>query len=607
MENLELTMKVSDYISKRLAYLGLDTVFTVTGGGAMHLNDSFGSNESFKKIYNHHEQASAMGAEGYARVAGKPAIVCVTTGPGAINALNGVFGAYTDSIPMVVVAGQVKTETISTQYPDLAGIRQLGDQELKSMHMVAPITKFAVQLTSTVQVVESIDRAFLAAVTGRPGPVWIEVPVDVQAAELIADPTGPLPTLDSVSLDVQAKTAIAEITASLRGAKRPVIIAGTGVRISETQTELLALAELTSCPVVTAWTHDIFDNEHPLFAGRPGTIGTRPGNFVVQNADYVLVLGSRLNIRQVSYAWENFAADASVDWVDIDALELSKPFPSVSRKIVADLREFLPELVVASKSDSRPVVEERGKWLDWVREVNGKYSPKRADYESRQSGINPYHFIFELFDHKRETDVFVLGNATACILPYQVGKLGPKNRMISNSGSASMGFDLPAAIGAASVNGSERRTICLAGDGSVMMNVQELATLKSLDANIALIILDNGGYLSIKQTQTNFFKRENGASEESGVAFPRFVDVASAFGLDSEEISIESDWETQLELFLSKDGPRVLVVKLDHEQEFEPRLKSRMVDGKIQTPALDDMYPHLEDAELDFVRTSAKK
>lgn len=600
MEDLELSMKVSDFIASRLAYLGVDTCFTVTGGGAMHLNDSFGNLASYTKIYNHHEQASAMGAEGYARVSGKPAVVVVTTGPGALNTFNGVFGAYTDSIPMIVIAGQVKVSTISTEYAHLDSLRQLGDQEARSMEMIGSICKFSSLITDPCKVLETIDRAFDVATSGRPGPVWIEVPVDVQAMEINDSPLQPFQTYEGTH-SPRTSEDTSSIAGKLLSAKRPVIIAGSGIRISNTREALLDLAEITQTPVVTAWTHDVFDNNHPLFAGRPGTIGTRPGNFVVQNADYVLVLGSRLNIRQVSYAWESFAKNAFVDWIEIDEAELAKPFPKVNRKVEADLRVFLPELIISLEKQVLKLDCDRGKWVKWCQEIQEKYSPKVSEYISSQYGINPYHFIFEIQNHVRAQDIFVLGNASACIIPYQILKLGPENRMFSNSGSASMGWDLPAAIGAAAAGKSER-VICIAGDGSIMMNIQELATFRSMSQDQILIILDNGGYLSIKQTQSNFFGRESGASVSSGLHFPNFVKVLEAFDIPTVQLTVESNWQSDLSKFMSDQGPRALVVKLDQSQEFQPRLKSKMISGVIQTPELDDMFPHLETTELEKIR-----
>ncbi len=574
----------------------------VTGGGAMHLNDSLSNNDKLFVTYNHHEQASAMAAEGYARVAGKPAIVCATTGPGALNTLNGVFGAYTDSVPMIVLAGQVKKETISTQFannnPEL---RQLGDQEVRSVPMVKEITKGAWQIVDPNSVVSILDKAFDLAVSGRPGPVWVEIPVDIQGIEISADPNSPFVSSFEINNALESDTH--EVYEKLRAAQRPVILAGSGVRISNTQDSLLRIAEATQTPVVTAWTHDIFDNDHELFAGRAGSIGTRPGNFAVQNADLVLVLGSRLNIRQVSYNWAAFAKRAEIIWVDIDSAELLKPFPDAHKKICADLTSFLPKLAdfASARTDGYKIHQN---WISWIHEIKRQFGAKRTDYKEGVSGINPYHFVMSLFDKLTPSHIVVTGNATACIVPFQVGHLKQGMRLFSNSGSASMGFDLPAALGS-SVAEPNRPIICLAGDGSLMMNIQELATLAGSGFDVGLVVLNNGGYLSIKQTQKNFFGRENGSSPDSGVYFPDFTKVADAFGLSVTHASLDSPWEQQIQSFLEATGPRVLVVDLEESQEFEPRLKSRKVGSEIQTPELDDMFPHLPDETLTKVRISA--
>lgn len=574
----------------------------VTGGGAMHLNDSLANNEKFVVTYNHHEQASAMAAEGYARVAGKPAIVCATTGPGALNTFNGVFGAYTDSVPMIILAGQVKRGTISTELPGTSGdLRQLGDQEVRSTPMVREITKGAWQILDVKSVPSILDEAFDLAIHGRPGPVWVEIPVDVQGSDISADPESPF-----ISLYLSPKASDSDVEmvlAKLLLAERPVILAGSGVRISKSQDSLLVVAEATNTPVVTAWTHDIFDNSHRLFAGRAGTIGTRPGNFAVQNADLVLVLGSRLNIRQVSYNWASFAKNAEIIWVDVDRAELDKPFPDAAIKICSDLKTFLPMLASSSYAASS-IQKPHQLWIEWIQEIQEKFGVKRADYKEGKSGINPYHFIMDLFEKLHSEHIVVTGNATACIIPFQVGRLTQGTRLFSNSGSASMGFDLPAALGAA-VAEPHRPVICLAGDGSLMMNIQELATLAGSRLNVGVVILNNGGYLSIKQTQKNFFGRENGSSPSSGVYFPSFIKVSEAFGLVVSHASLESSWETTVTQFLNASGPRVLVADLEESQEFEPRLKSRQVGSEIQTPELDDMYPHLSDEILNEIRESA--
>jgi acetolactate synthase-1/2/3 large subunit len=574
----------------------------VTGGGAMHLNDSLASNEKLVVTYNHHEQASAMAAEGYARVAGKPAIVCATTGPGALNTFNGVFGAYTDSVPMIILAGQVKRGTISTENSATSGdLRQLGDQEVRSTPMVREITKGAWQILDVQSVPSILDEAFDLAINGRPGPVWVEIPVDVQGSDISADPESPFAS--SYSSPEVSDSDIEMVLAKLVSAERPVILAGSGVRISKTQYSLLVVAEATNTPVVTAWTHDIFDNSHRLFAGRAGTIGTRPGNFAVQNADLVLVLGSRLNIRQVSYNWGSFAKNAEIIWVDVDRAELDKPFPDASIKICSDLKTFLP-MLASSLSAETGIQNSHQVWIEWIQDIKEKFGVKRTDYKDGKAGINPYHFIMNLFEKLNSDHIVVTGNATACIIPFQVGQLRQGTRLFSNSGSASMGFDLPAALGAA-VAEPHRPVICLAGDGSLMMNIQELATLAGSKLNVGVVILNNGGYLSIKQTQKNFFGRENGSSPSSGVHFPSFTKVAEAFGLPVSHASLDSSWEAKVTQFLEASGPRVLVADLEESQEFEPRLKSRQVGSEIQTPELDDMYPHLSDEILNEIRESA--
>lgn len=597
-------MRVADFIASRLAFLGVDTCFMVTGGGAMHLNDAFGAQASLKKIYCHHEQAAAMAAEAYARIALKPALLNVTTGPGSINALNGVFGAYTDSIPMIIVSGQVKRETLRATNPVL-GLRQLGDQEVDIVAMATPICKWVHLLDDPQAIVRRIDEAFLMATQGRPGPAWLDIPVDLQGATL-PDSFAALVSqpLAQPKEDVQATpNQLDAVFTALRESKRPVIMAGSGIRIAGVDANLLALAEALQIPVVTAWTHDIFPNDHPLFAGRPGTIGTRAGNFVVQNADFVLILGSRLNIRQVSYNWASFARHAHKIWVDIDPAEFEKPFVKAGLAITANLKTFLVDLLRHVKNHAW--TPQHTKWLSWCATINHRFTPKPSDYPESAQAINAYHFIAELFSALKEGDVVICGDATATIVPYQIGRLKPAMRLISNSGCASMGYDIPAALGAAVAN-PKNRVICLAGDGSSMMNIQELQTICGLGLPVLTFILNNDGYLSIKQTQRNFFQREAGSSSHSGLSFPDFKKLGEAFGLPSMDLTRDL-WKENLRNFLNQPGPSLCNVYLDLDQEFEPRLKSRMVNGVITTPELDDMHPFLDPQELAAIRQSAQE
>jgi acetolactate synthase I/II/III large subunit len=598
-------LKLSDLLAERLVNLGIDTVFAVTGGASMHLNDSFGENGGVKVVYMHHEQACAMAAEGYARTTNRPAVVLTTAGPGAINTLNGVFGAFTDSIPMIVIAGQAKSETLRNSY-DLNGLRQLGDQEAQMIEMVSGITKDCFQFSKEINGLEflsKVDQLFNCAVSGRPGPVWLEFPVDVQALQLeILESEISKPTLIGRELIDVDQQVMNKFISMLNKSKRPVMLLGTGVRLSGVDKIAVKIAENLGIPVMTAWTHDVIKSDHPNFVGRPGTIGTRPGNFITQQCDLLLVLGSRLNIRQISYNWDSFAKNAQIIQVDVDPAELQKPFPKIELGVLADLKTFIAELLQALKNNE--IAPKKLEWLKWCKDVQKEFEVKSSDYEEKIDAINAYHLIPHVIDTANENSIIVCGDATACIVPFQTAKIRDGMRMFSNSGSASMGFDLPAAIGAS--QGSTNKIICFAGDGSVMMNLQELQTLAHLGADIKLFILDNGGYLSIKQTQENFFGRKHGSEVNSGLTFPDFTRVCEAFGLLAITLDPQG-WRKQVEESLSIKGPVVLVAHLNREQEFEPRLKSRVIGGEITTPDLDDMFPHLDPLVLSRVRNSVKE
>ncbi len=589
-------MKLSDYVMSRLADWGVRHVFLVTGGGAMHLNDSVGKEARIQFVCNHHEQAAAIAAEGYARITGTPGVLNVTTGPGGINALNGVFGAWTDSVPMLVVSGQVKRETCMASR-GITGLRQLGDQEVDIVRMAAGLTKYAVLVNDPSSIRYHLERAWNLATTGRPGPCWIDIPVDVQSAQI--DP-GTLAAYDPAEdrpawLDSGWQAQLHEIVGKLRAAKRPVVFAGSGVRAAGALDAFLGVLRKLGLPVVTAWTHDLIGSDDPLFCGRPGTIGERAGNFTVQNADVLLILGSRLNIRQVSYSWNLFAREAFKIQVDVDRAEMEKPLVRPDLAVHCDLAAFLPALE-KEIADWQPAAAHQD-WLAWAKERVERYPVVLPKHRQSESPVNAYHFIEKLFETLHSEDVVVCGNATACIVPYQAAKLKFGQRLISNSGSASMGYDLPAAIGAAVARGG-KRVICLAGDGSLMLNIQELQTLAQCGLPVKIVVLNNNGYLSIRLTQSNFFGRLVGESPASGVSFPDFARVAAAFGLASGRVESVSELP-KLWSLLDAPGPAVCEIMLDPKQEFEPRLKSRQLpDGTIVTPALEDMYPFLEPGEL---------
>lgn len=567
----------------------------------MFMNQALGGHDGLQCTYMHHEQACAMAAEGYARIAGKPAVVMVTTGPGSINALNGVFGAFTDSIPMIVISGQVKRETCLS-FHDGLNLRQLGDQEGPTVKLASAVCKAAILIRQPRDLETVLPQAYSLAISGRPGPVWIDIPLDVQSSTEMLQIPDAVETTRPKSSHVAADCS--EIIRRLKSAHRPLLIGGTGVRLAGAVDLLRQFIERHGIPLATAWTHDLIESDHPLFAGRPGTIGSRAGNFCLQNADVIVVLGSRLNIRQTSYNWDSFGENAWIAQVDIDEAELSKPGIKANQLVVSDVVDFLGELDLACQNIALP---DYSSWSSWCQSVGSRFAVRNEHTQSPGQPLNPYLLVDRVFDHLRDFDVVACGNASACILPFQIGRLKRNQRLFSNSGSASMGYDLPAAIGAALAfsRQSERRVICFAGDGSLQMNIQELQTLKTEGLNVIVVVLNNGGYLSIWQTHENFFGRVIGATPATGVEFPDFSAVAQAYGLQAATIRDVADLPL-LDRMLAQDGPRLLNVIVDPRQEFTPRIKSRVDEsGKFVTPSLDDMHPFLDPKVIIEVHESA--
>ena len=593
---------VAEQIADWLVRQGVEQVFTVTGGGSMFLNQALGSHPGLCCTFMHHEQACAMAAEGYARIAGKPAVVMLTTGPGSINAFNGVYGAFTDSIPMIVISGQVKRETCLS-FHELPGLRQLGDQEGPTVTMASAICKSATLIRDATAVQTALPAAYALAISGRPGPVWFDIPLDIQSSK---EPlTIPKPPANEKLQSPDLEAACLEIIQRLKQAHRPLILGGTGIRLAGATDLLRQLVEDSGIPLATAWTHDLIASDHPLFAGRPGTIGTRSGNFCLQNADLVLVIGSRLNIRQTSYNWDSFGKNAWIVQVDVDAAELAKPGVQADLKVQGDAQAFVRTLRRLIAQDTLPNFSA---WGAWCREIGERYHARREHSQKPDAPLNPYVMVDRIFRQMRGDDVVACGNASACILPFQMAHLTPNQRLFSNSGSASMGYDLPSAIGAsfAGAQDNKRRVICFAGDGSLQMNIQELQTLKTTGRNVVVVVLNNAGYLSIWQTHENFFGRVIGATPASGVEFPDFEAVAKAYGLKAATIRCEADLP-RMDALLQEDGPILLNLIVDPRQEFAPRIKSRVDEhGQFVTPELDDMHPFLDPAELKAVADSAR-
>jgi acetolactate synthase-1/2/3 large subunit len=584
-------VRLADYVANTLADHGIRDVFLITGGGAMHLNDAIGRCERLNWMCCHHEQACSIAAQGYYRLTNRLAAVNVTTGPGGTNAITGVYGAWVDSLGMVVISGQVKWETLvrSTGLP----LRQLGDQEVDIVRLVGPITKYAVMVTDPQSIRYHLEKAIHLARTGRPGPVWVDIPMNVQGANI--DPA----TLRGFDLAEEAgskrtntvETDCARIAEKLSQAKRPVIYAGAGIRLAGVADEFLALAERLRVPVATGFNaHDLIPSDHPLFVGRPGTIGDRAGNFAVQNADVVLILGCRLNIRQVSYAWEHFARAAYKIMVDIDPLELRKPTVKPDLAVEADAAEVVRHLGAADID----VPADRQEWIDWCRARRERYPVVLPEYWAGTNGVNPYCFANALFDALESDDVVVTGDGTACITTFQAAKLARGQRLFSDSGCAPMGFDLPAAIGAC-VGAGRKRIVCVTGDGSVMLNLQELQTIRGYDLPIKIFLLNNNGYHSIRQTQRNFFPGNDvGSGPESGVTFPAFERVAYAFNLPFRRACEHRELAAAIRGTLDETGPALCELMLDLSQTFAPKVSSkRLPDGRMVTAPLEDMAPFL--------------
>ncbi len=599
-------MRVVDYIADFLVDKGVTHNFMVTGGGAMQLDDALGHKAEIKNIFNHNEQGCSIAAEAYTRVTGKIASVCVTSGPGGTNAITGVMGGWLDSIPMFVLSGQVKRETTMWSVPEL-NLRQLGDQEFDIINSVSNMTKYAVMITEPADIAYHLEKAWYLANTGRKGPVWLDIPLDVQGAKIddleLRHFDAKAEGLE-VSLEDVSDSMIKDILDKIAAAKAPLIFAGYGVRLSDSAELLLDLVKKLQIPVAVAWNSgDLVAYDNPYYAGSPSREGTRGSSFVVQNCDLLLVLGSRMNIRTITYNKHDFAKNAYKIMVDIDNEELKKPTFIPDMPINADVHGFIEKMIAA---DYKPQ-EQHKDWVKWCRTMVDKYPACLPEYhhDSKDEILNPYVFVDTLFDCMDAKDVMTLGNGSACVMPFAGAKIKQGQRMFTNSGCAAMGYGMPAALGAAiakeDVNG---RVVCVDGDGSLMMNIQELATISYNKCNVKLFVLNNNGYHSIRQTQRNLFKPPLiGLDPSTGLGFPDFEKLADAFGFKYFEVNNEPDVRATIESALSAEGPVLCNVVVDPEQNFVPKLSSKvMPDGSIVSPSMDDMFPFLPRDEYESNR-----
>lgn len=596
-----MKIKLAQYISEFLVKNGINDCFMVTGGGAMHLDDAIGHQNGMRCIFNHHEQGSAIAAEAYARYSGKIAAVCVTSGPGGTNAITGVMGGWLDSIPMFVLSGQVKRETTTWACPEL-NLRQLGDQEFDIIGSVSNMTKYAVMVTNPLEIAYHLEKALYLALEGRKGPVWLDIPLDVQGAQIETDELIHFnaETEYTWSLPKVEKSLAAAVMEKISKAKAPLILVGTGIRLGNAETELLKLLDKLKIPVVTAWNaNDAVAFDSLYFAGMPGTVGTRAGNFAVQNCDLLISLGCRLNIRMIGYNHYDFAKNAYKIIVDIDPRELLKPTVRADMPINADVKEFISEML---KCDYTPVSAHM-KWLSWCKSLVKKYPSALPEYHNENGLINPYVFMDILSEKLNCGDKIICGNGSACVMTFQGLKIKQGQRIFTNSGCAAMGYGLPAALGVA-VADNKNRTICIDGDGSIMMNIQELSVIAHNKLNVKIILLNNNGYHSIRQTQTNLFKPPFiGIDSDSGVSFPDFKLLASAFGLRYYTLDSEIECGKVIDEALNCEGACICEVVVDPSQNFAPKSSSKVLpDGKIVSPSLDDMAPFLDREEFEEIR-----
>lgn len=596
-------MKVSQYVANFLAEKGVTHNFMVTGGGAMQLNDAFGHHETIQTIYNHNEQGCAIAAEAYARVTGRIASVCVTSGPGGTNAITGVMGGWLDSIPMFVVSGQVKRETTMWAVPELK-LRQYGDQEFDIVHSVANMTKYAVMVTEVNDIAYHLEKAWYLANHGRKGPVWLDIPLDVQGAPVDEQTLRHFdPAAEEAEAEVPAvsEDTVEKILEKIKNAKAPLIFAGSGVRLSGAAELLLKAVEKLQIPVAVAWNSgDLIAYDNPYYAGSPSREGTRGSSFIVQNCDLLIVLGSRMNIRTITYNKHDFGKNAYKIMVDIDGEELKKQTFIPDMPIHADVCQVLRLLLEAPYTPN----DAHKPWVKWCRGMVEKYPACLPEYHNEEKILNPYVFVDELFHQMDAQDVLTLGNGSACVMTFQGAKIKQGQRMFTNSGCAAMGYGMPAAVGAAVARPNGERVICVDGDGSLMMNVQELETISFNKLNVKLFVLNNDGYHSIRQTQKNLFHNQLvGLDRTSGVGFPDFEKLADAFGFAYCEVSKETELCDVLSKTLNAEGPVLCNVIVDPEQNFVPKLSSMVLpDGRIVSPSMDDMFPFLPRDEYESNR-----
>lgn len=587
--------RVADIIFDTLVDLGIEDCFAVVGGGAMHLDNALAVHPKMKTLFNHHEQACAMAAEAYARYSGNMAAVCVTSGPGATNTITGVMGAWVDSVPMIVISGNVRYET-SVEYSGL-DLRYRGLQEFDIIHSIQNMTKYSCYLTNAKMVKYEVEKAVYFAMSGRRGPVWIDVPQDVQNEMIETDELESY-VPDEITQDDDLKM-IDSINEMFYKSQRPCILMGTGIQCTHSESLFEKLLEKLKVPVVGgAWVGDIFYSDHPLYYGLSGNAGGRTGNFILQNSDFILVLANSLSYKQTGYDIESFAPHARICMVDIDENEWKKNQDKIETFVNKDIVAFMK----AYCSHSTEEINAPKEWLEYCNKVKNKFSPFEGMLTSKEHGrVNKYVFWKKMLDKAPKDSLFALGNSSIGMAANQIGRKYKDQRMISNYICGSMGFDLPAAIGLAVA--SRKNVYCVTGDGSIMMNLQELQTIIHNHLPIKIVVMENEGYGAIRQTCKNFFHgMDFGCSPQTGVSCPDFLKVARAFGFEADVCDNIDQLDEKLDQFLNCTKPFVLLVRQQLDDPVLPKLMSKLDhNGKMTSPKLHDMYPFVSEEDMKWL------
>lgn len=588
--------KVSNIVADFLVENQISHVFSVVGGGAMHLNDSLGHRKELSVIYHHHEQAASMAAEAYARIENKIACVCVTSGPGSTNAITGCLCAFTDSIPLLIISGN--TSRINSIKNTGLNLRIMGIQEVDIISVVNPITKYSESIDNPNEILYHLEKALFLAKNERPGPVWVDIPLDVQASfvdkEELKHFFPPINRIDTKNL----VNIFEQIFLKINSSSRPVLIGGQGIRLAGAHNSFMELVEFLQIPIVTGQSSvDLIETDHPLFVGRSGVTGDRPGNFAVQNSDLVISIGNRLGINQIGFNHKTWAREAYKIMVDIDNNELLKPTLKIDLPVCIDAKIFIDEFIKYSRNfEIKPKID----WINRCQKWKEKYPVVLKKHLDNRERINIYAFFNYLSEKLSDNEILLVSVGAARIVGSQALKIKKGQRFITNVTTAAMGYCLPAAIGLSFA--SQNRIInCITGDGSFQMNMQELQVIKHHNLPIRIFVLNNGGYHSIRQTQMNYFSDQFvGIGEDSeDLSFPDLSKIAIAFGIPYHKCEKQKTLPRELSKILKFSGPLICEIIITKDQFTEPKLASRILeDGRMVSSVLEDMYPFLSKEEL---------